>query len=273
MSLKKDGPIHDVAWIPGSQDQQYCVIYGFIPPIVSIFDTKGNIIFDFNGRDMKVNQICPNPWGTVVVLAGFGNLRGGVFVWDMKTKKQVAEFTCPETTDISWNPDGLSLLTATTAPRLRVGNGFKVWKYNGTPIYEEPFKAGIELYKICWQPRVFDAPKIVNNFKPTQVSSSVAAKYVPPSQREKQEYIDQIKEMERRRIGGPQEKGAAGKEVKPKLSAKEKQIAGVNRKLDEVSKLKRKQTDGTDLSKKEIDKLDQEDQLRKELTQLKLSPD
>lgn len=274
VTLKKEGPIHAVSWIPTpssakEQQQTYCVIYGFIPPIVSIFDTKGNIVFDFNAKEMKVNQICLNPFGSLLALAGFGNLRAGVFVWDMNTKKQVAEFPCPETTDISWNEDGMTLLTATTAPRLRVGNGFKIWKYNGTLIYEEPFEQNVELYKISWQPKpgAFKPPKITNSFKPAEVAAAAPTRYVPPSQRAKQEYINQAKQQEKSATDASKQ----SKEAKPKLTPLEKKIAAVNRQLEEISKLKRKQCDGTDLKKAEVEKMNQEDQLRKQLSELKLS--
>ena len=269
VTLKKDGPIHAVSWVPitsKDQAQAYVVIYGFVPPIVSIFDTKGNIIFDFHGKEMKVNQITFNSFGSLLALAGFGNLRGGVFVWDMKSKKQVAEFLCPETTDISWSPDGMTLLTATTAPRLRVGNGFKVWKYSGSSIYEEPFAVNTELYKISWQPRpgLFSPPKIVNTFKPSQVAAAAPTKYVPPSQRAKQEYINQLKEAEKK-------EKVDKKEAKPKLTPTEKKMSALNRQLDEISQLKRKQSEGIDLKKEQLQKIDQEDQIRNELTKLKLS--
>ncbi len=57
------------------------------------------------------------------MLAGFGNLHGNVEVWDLAAKKLVSNPKSPDTTHFDWCPDGTHMLTATTAPRLRVGNG------------------------------------------------------------------------------------------------------------------------------------------------------
>lgn len=255
--LKKEGPIHAVSWLPDvTQSPTYCVVYGYIPARVSLFDVKGNIVFDFNGTEMKVNQIVFNPFGNVVALAGFGNLRGGVHVWDLEKRKQVAEFQCPETTDIAWSPDGLSILTATTAPRLRVGNGFKLWTATGKPVLDNTFPTNVELYRICWQPRpgVYSKPKLTSDFKPQAVAAQAAAtRYVPPSKRSQAEQ-ERVK-ME---------------EIKKTDPVKEKKMQALTRKLTEISKLKQKQSLGAELKQQQMDILPQENTIRRELEQLKL---
>lgn len=59
----------------------------------------------------------------LVVLAGFGNLPGNVEIWDVKMKEMIANIKCPDTTHFEWSPNGEYFVTATTAPRLRIGNG------------------------------------------------------------------------------------------------------------------------------------------------------
>lgn len=59
----------------------------------------------------------------LVVLAGFGNLPGNVEIWDVAKKENLANIKCPDTTQFEWNPNGEYFVTATTAPRLRIGNG------------------------------------------------------------------------------------------------------------------------------------------------------
>lgn len=59
----------------------------------------------------------------LVVLAGFGNLPGNVEIWDVSKKEKLANIKCPDTTHFEWNPNGEYFVTATTAPRLRIGNG------------------------------------------------------------------------------------------------------------------------------------------------------
>lgn len=256
VALKKEGPVHAVSWIPDlSQTPSYCVIYGFIPARVSIFDVKGAVIFDFNGAEMKVNQILFNPFGNVVALAGLGNLRGGISVWDMVKKKQISEFQCPETTDIAWSPDGLTLLTATTAPRLRVGNGFKWWTPSGKNLFDNTFPMNVELYRIYWQPRpgAYQPPKLVTEFKPPVKAEATPNRYIPPSRRTQADQ-DRLK-ME---------------EIKKTDPVKEKKMQALNRKLTEIGKLKQKQSLGAELKSPQIDMMAQENSIRRELEQLKL---
>lgn len=88
---------------------------------------------------------------------------------------------------MEWCPDGEKLLTATTAPRLRIGNGFKVWHYSGALLHESAWPAGQELLQVIWQKyeeNVFKE-KAVSNVKvqgiePSQPQSSKAV-YVPPN--------------------------------------------------------------------------------------------
>ena len=69
--------------------------------------------------------------GNLLLLGGFGNLRGNVEIWsEAKERKEVAKFDAPDSTDVRWSPSGKFLMTSTCAPRLRVGNGFRVWHYS-----------------------------------------------------------------------------------------------------------------------------------------------
>lgn len=69
------------------------------------------------------NVIHYNPQGNILLLAGFGNLRGQVELWDIQSRKLINKCDAPDTTLLQWCPDGIHFLTATTAPRLRIGNG------------------------------------------------------------------------------------------------------------------------------------------------------
>lgn len=57
------------------------------------------------------------------MLTGFGSLRGGIELWDVVKRKLIANTEAPDTTLLRWSPDGEHFMTATTAPRLRMGNG------------------------------------------------------------------------------------------------------------------------------------------------------
>lgn len=88
---------------------------------------------------------------------------------------------------MEWCPDGEKILTATTAPRLRIANGFKVWHYSGALLHETPWPAGQELLQAIWQKyeeNVFTEKPISNvkvqGIEPSQPQSSKAV-YVPPN--------------------------------------------------------------------------------------------
>lgn len=88
---------------------------------------------------------------------------------------------------MEWCPDGEKILTATTAPRLRMGNGFKVYHYSGALLHEEAWPAGQELLQVIWQKyneNVFNERPISNvkvqGIEPSQPQSSKAV-YVPPN--------------------------------------------------------------------------------------------
>lgn len=57
--------------------------------------------------------------------------------------------TRSEAVSCSWSPDGRYLMTATTAPRLRVDNGIKVFTYYGEQVSEKKFEM---LFEAQWLP-------------------------------------------------------------------------------------------------------------------------
>ena len=49
-----------------------------------------------------------------------------------------------------WAPDGEHFFTATTAPRLRIDNCYRLWHYSGKMIYEKTFDSPKEeLWQVC----------------------------------------------------------------------------------------------------------------------------
>lgn len=62
-------------------------------------------------------------YSELLILAGFGNLNGGVELWDAGGRKLISKVDAADTTLLRWSPDGEHFVTATTAPRLRMGNG------------------------------------------------------------------------------------------------------------------------------------------------------
>lgn len=95
--LNKDGPIHAVEWNP--KGNEFCVIYGYMPAKATFFNLKGDAVFEI--KEGARNSIYFSPFGNIVLLAGFGNLRGSVEVWDANAKKLITTFQAPDSTMVS----------------------------------------------------------------------------------------------------------------------------------------------------------------------------
>ncbi|KAG7202566.1 hypothetical protein KM043_009762 [Ampulex compressa] len=147
VTLSKEGPIHAVQWSPKSNE--FCVVYGFMPAKATLFNLKCEAIFEFGA--LHRNSIYYNPQGNILILSGFGNLRGGIEIWDVVNRKLITKTEAPDTTLFQWSPDGEHFMTATTTPQLRVGNRYKIWHFTGTTLYERPWNEQEELWEVLWQ--------------------------------------------------------------------------------------------------------------------------
>lgn len=63
----KEGPVYSVEWNPKSTE--FCVVYGFMPAKATLFNLKGEAIFDF-GTGPR-NSIHYNPHGNNILLCSF----------------------------------------------------------------------------------------------------------------------------------------------------------------------------------------------------------
>jgi len=55
-----------------------------------MFDTKTKPVYSFGAQPR--NFLAYQPQGRLLLTAGFGNLAGGVDIWDISTRNKVAEF-------------------------------------------------------------------------------------------------------------------------------------------------------------------------------------
>ncbi|PRT53662.1 Eukaryotic translation initiation factor 2A [Wickerhamiella sorbophila] len=146
IALDKEGPVHDVAWSPTSDE--FAVVYGYMPSKTTFFDTRGNNIHSLPLASR--NTLKFSPQGRFVVVAGFGNLQGQVDIYDRGNKyAKVTNLDAPNTSYFDWSPCGRYILTATTSPRLRVDNGVKIWHYSGRFMYAHDDE---ELFSVGWRP-------------------------------------------------------------------------------------------------------------------------
>jgi len=147
VGLAKEGPIYSVEWSPDGT--LFAAVYGFMPAKATMFNIKAEAVFDFGTGPRNIALF--NPQNNLLMIGGFGNLRGHIQMWDVSEKTIVSEFDAPDSTDVKWCPDGQRLLTTTCAPRLRQGNGYKVWHYSGSLLHEKNFQTGDELWEGDWQ--------------------------------------------------------------------------------------------------------------------------
>ncbi|XP_064394143.1 eukaryotic translation initiation factor 2A-like [Halichondria panicea] len=233
VQLSKKGPIYDVDWNPNSEE--FCVVYGFMPAKATIFNCKCDPVYDFGTGHRNMAKY--NPHGNILCLAGFGNLRGNIDLWDRESLKPIKKLEASDSTQFEWCPDGVHFVTATTAPRLRVGNGYKVWHFCGTLVQCEDTPPKQELWEVKWRPfpaGTFPTPSTSSTAPPTTIEQPVQqekkAAYRPPALRGKP-YTYKLHEEE-----PPQRVGAAEEKEKDKLS----KSAQKNKKKRE-SKLKSKE--------------------------------
>ncbi|ORX35304.1 eukaryotic translation initiation factor eIF2A-domain-containing protein [Kockovaella imperatae] len=145
VDLDKEGPIYDFGWNPTSRE--FAVCYGYMPARVQLYDLKAKPQHSFGAQHR--NLLLYQPQGRLLITAGFGNLAGGVDVWDISTRNKVAEFKAANSSHCEWSACGRYILTATLSPRLRVDNGVKIWWCGGQLLN---IHLQDELYQVSFQP-------------------------------------------------------------------------------------------------------------------------
>ncbi|XP_055868994.1 eukaryotic translation initiation factor 2A-like [Biomphalaria glabrata] len=229
---QKSGPVYHVEWTP--TNSEFIVIHGYMPAKTTIYNTKCEPVFDFGTGPRNFCSF--NKQGNILCLAGFGNLAGNLEFWDMKNKKLIAKTQATDTTYLEWSPDGQHLLTATTAPRLRVGNGIRIWHYSGTLMLQHFIAGHAELWQACWQP-TSQIQDFAINVKPVESvveqPKAQAAAYRPPHARNQD---------------APRPAPAPLHEYEPPSNAKAKEgdkSVSKNKKKREARKAKAAQEEGT----------------------------
>ncbi|CRK94154.1 CLUMA_CG007673, isoform A [Clunio marinus] len=295
--LSAEGPIHAVSWSPKSN--QFIVVYGYIPAKTTLFNFKCDSVFDF-GTGIR-NSIYFNDFGNLVLFGGFGNLKGQIEVWDLIKKKQVSMSLATDTTLVQWAPSGDLYFTATTAPRLRQGNGFKIWHYSGALLFEMMWPEKQELLELMWQKSPENTFKEMPiNYDKVEGVQSVQKqasdkKYVPPNVRafgedstssgapaaqgpipglppgytsSKSQSASKGRYNQRRK---PQSSNSATEGKTDKDDDDRKKSSGIKKKLKDIKILKEKLEKGEKLDKNQLNKITLEADLNKELAALKLS--
>eukprot|EP00189_Rhodosorus_marinus_P011967 CAMPEP_0184742306 /NCGR_PEP_ID=MMETSP0315-20130426/5267_1 /TAXON_ID=101924 /ORGANISM="Rhodosorus marinus, Strain UTEX LB 2760" /LENGTH=601 /DNA_ID=CAMNT_0027213059 /DNA_START=225 /DNA_END=2030 /DNA_ORIENTATION=- len=136
IELPRAGAIFDAKWAPRG-NPQFIVVYGSQPARATLFNAKCEPVFDFGQGAW--NCINFSPHGRFVALCGFQSLSGDVEVWDRNTEQLVGAAKMVHTTSFSWSPCSRYIIAATSFPRLRVDNGYRLYEYNGTLLETKDF--------------------------------------------------------------------------------------------------------------------------------------
>uniref|UniRef100_A0A7N0UN35 Eukaryotic translation initiation factor 2A n=1 Tax=Kalanchoe fedtschenkoi TaxID=63787 RepID=A0A7N0UN35_KALFE len=156
--LSKEGPVHDVQW--SYSGKEFAVVYGFMPAKVTIFDQKCNVLLELGIG--PYNTVRWNPKGKFICVAGFGNLPGDMAFWDYAEKKKLATTKAEWSVTSEWSPDGCYFMTATTAPRLQVDNGIKIFLHDGSLYFKKMFD---KLFQAEWKPHSPDKFGEISNLE------------------------------------------------------------------------------------------------------------
>ena len=147
--LPKEGPVHDVAWAP--RGDCFVARAGFMPPRAVVFDARCAPALDLGSGPFCHARWSPHH-GRFLCLAGFGNLAGDLAFFDRKADgklKPCGSARAAGGVSLEWSPDARLLLVSTTAPRLRVDNGVRVFRYDGALVAS---KAWDVLLEARWRP-------------------------------------------------------------------------------------------------------------------------
>lgn len=273
VQLSKKGPIYSIQWNPVKDE--FIVVYGTMPAKVTLFNAKCDAVYEF-GTGSR-NDCYYSPHGNILCLAGFGNLRGRIEMWNLTTQNKVPQELCSvqadDTTWFEWCPDGEHVLTATTSPRLRVSNGFKILNYAGEIKYSYLLPKGHELWQVQFQPGNYIQPKITMKKSEVIVKDEPKA-YVPPHLRGAN---NKAPANFNSKLHADDEKADTKLKIKPNekkvldpAAEKEKKIRNLKKKIAQIEDLKKKQKEGVVLEKNQVDKIKSEDDLIEELEKLEL---
>ena len=73
--------IQDVAWVESGE--RFIVIAGNQPSVATLYDKDCNALFEFGKRYRNTIRICP--FSQLLLIGGFGNLKGEIDFWSLDT--------------------------------------------------------------------------------------------------------------------------------------------------------------------------------------------
>ncbi|PIO72995.1 eukaryotic translation initiation factor eIF2A [Teladorsagia circumcincta] len=266
--LPKTGPVHAAKWSPNGRE--FCVCYGFMPAKASIYNLRGDEIFHTD--EGPRNDVFYNAFGNILLTCGFGNLgKGKMEFWDAEKKKLIVSIEVPNTTLFEWAPDGQHFVTATTTPRLRIDNGFRMWHYSGKLVKEVMYDSpNEELWEVKFRPmssyNKFEVKELTKAELECaglmkQVSSSNGDTKSVKAVRSDTAYVPPHLRKDNQTTAG-------GESNHVKMTETEKKAFVIKKKLRDVGTLKARLAKGEELQQSQLEKIARESEFLAQLAAL-----
>ncbi|GAX27338.1 translation initiation factor 2A [Fistulifera solaris] len=211
--LDQEGPVLDVGWMPNPSKPPHCfaVVAGRMPSMATLHNgLTGEPLFKFGHAHR--NTVSWSPHGRFLCLAGFGNLAGGMGLWDRNKGKLISagatntaqlnangNLKAETTTGYGWSPDSRLFAASTCTPRMNVENRVRIYTYAGEQLVDnlpwsksqyEPDKLLEATFVPAPLTQYPDRPHtpppdkvVINQHSSAPVFASSSGKYVPPSAR------------------------------------------------------------------------------------------
>ncbi|KJP86182.1 hypothetical protein AK88_04153 [Plasmodium fragile] len=149
MGMKKinEQVAQDVKWNQTSDD--FLLIEGKSDNSIFLYDHNLNIKLKISSQYKNTIKWCP--FGNMIALGGFGNLAGDICFYFKEKDDSVIlikQYREPCTVLCDWSADGTLFMTASTYPRMKVENTFKIYTYEGKLVNSYNFN---ELYDVQWK--------------------------------------------------------------------------------------------------------------------------
>jgi translation initiation factor 2A len=139
--------IQDVVWLENGE--RFLVIAGNQPAVATLYDKDCNALFEFGKRYRNTIRICP--FQQLLLIGGFGNLKGEIDIWSLDSLEQVGKTRSDCAIGIEWSPDGKYLMTSVLYERVKVDNQISVFNGCGKKMLNPP-KSFEVLNYAQWQP-------------------------------------------------------------------------------------------------------------------------
>lgn len=136
------------------------MISGNQPTTATLYDKNCQPLFEFGKRYRNTIRVCP--FSQLVLIGGFGNLKGQIDFWALDTLEEVGSAKSDCAIDIEWSPDGTSVMTSVLYERVKVDNMINMFSGCGKKLLTKGFQFE-ELHSAYWQPSppgTFKAPSI-----------------------------------------------------------------------------------------------------------------